>query len=67
MVARFEFRLPVLPSGDYSISPAFAECTQEEHIQHHLLHDALLIKVHASSVCLWLNSVPMRQIPLESH
>ena len=67
VVARFEFRLPVLPSGDYSISPAFAEGTQEEHVQHHWLHDALLIKVHASSVCFGLIGVPMRQITLESH
>ena len=67
VVARFEFRLPILPSGDYSISPAFAEGTQEEHVQHHWLHDALLIKVHASSVCFGLIGVPMRQITLESH
>lgn len=63
--ARFEFRLPVLPSGDYSISPAIAEGTQEEHVQHHWLHDALMIRVHASSVCFGLIGVPMRKISLE--
>jgi len=64
-IARFEFRLPVLPSGDYSISPAVAEGTQEKHIQHHWLHDALMVRVHSSSVCLGLIGLPMKKITLE--
>ncbi len=63
--ARFAFRLPILPSGDYSISPAVAEGTQEDHVQHHWIHDALIVRVHASSVCLGLLGIPMRKISLE--
>lgn len=63
--ACFEFRLPVLPSGEYSISPAVAEGTQEEHIQHHWLHDAMMVRVHSSSVCFGLIGVPMKKISLE--
>jgi lipopolysaccharide transport system ATP-binding protein len=63
-VARFEFRLPVLPTGDYSISPAIAEGTQSEHIQHQWLHDALIIRVHASSICMGLIGLPMKKINL---
>jgi len=63
--AKFEFRLPILPSGDYSISPAIAEGTQEEHVQHHWLHDAMILRVHASSVCFGLMAVPMKNISLE--
>jgi lipopolysaccharide transport system ATP-binding protein len=66
MVARFEFRLPLLPTGDYSISPAIAEGTQEEHIQHHWLHDALIIRVHASSLLLGLVGIPMKKITMTS-
>lgn len=63
--ARFEFKFPVLPSGDYSISPAIADGTQEEHVQHHWVHDALIVRVHASSVCMGLVGIPMKSICLE--
>jgi len=62
--ARFEFRMPVLPVGDYSINVAVAEGTQEDHIQHHWAHDALLFKSHTSSVCTGLVGIPMRNIKL---
>ncbi|MEM8517521.1 ABC transporter ATP-binding protein [Janthinobacterium sp. CAN_S7] len=65
LTARFEFRLPVLPSGDYSISPAIADGTQDEHVQHHWLHDALMVRVHASSACFGLIGLPMTRISLE--
>jgi lipopolysaccharide transport system ATP-binding protein len=66
LVARFQFRLPILPSGDYSISPAIAEGTQDEHVQHQWLHDAMIIRVHASSVCFGLLGLPMKKISLEN-
>ena len=62
VVARFDFRMPILPSGDYSISPAVAEGTQDQHVQHHWLHDALIIRVHSSSVCIGLIGIPMRNM-----
>jgi lipopolysaccharide transport system ATP-binding protein len=65
-VAQFVFRMPVLPSGDYSISPAIAEGTQEDHVQHHWMHDALIVHVHASTVCHGLMGVPMRKISLQT-
>ena len=65
IVARFEFRLPLLPTGDYSVSPAIAEGTQDEHVQHQWLHDALIIRVHASSICMGIVGLPMRKISLE--
>ena len=64
LVARFDFRMPILPSGDYSVSPAIADGTQEKHVQHHWVHDALIIRVHSSSVCLGLIGLPMRNIVL---
>ena len=63
-IAQFLFRLPNLPSGNYSVSPAIAEGTQEEHIQHHWVHDALIIQVHASSICLGLIGIPMKSIKI---
>ncbi|WP_020559762.1 ABC transporter ATP-binding protein [Thiofilum flexile] len=63
-IAQFIFRLPILPSGEYTVSPAIAEGTQENHVQHHWVHDALLIKVHASQVCFGLLAIPMKEIRL---
>jgi lipopolysaccharide transport system ATP-binding protein len=64
LIARFEFRLPILPTGDYSVTVALAEGTQETHVQHHWMHEALIVKVHASSICFGLVGVPMKKITL---
>ena len=65
-IARFEFRLPVLPSGDYGIAVAVADGSQDSHVQHHWMHDALMVRVHASSVCFGLVGIPMKKITLTS-
>ena len=62
--ANFEFRLPLLPTGDYSFSIAIAEGTQGNHAQHQWLHEALMIKVHSSSVIFGLLGVPMKKIEM---
>lgn len=66
VVATFDFRFPVLPAGEYSISPAIAEGTQADHVQHEWVHDALILHVQSSAVCLGLFGVPMRTIELEA-
>lgn len=63
--ARFAFRMPVLPQGDYSISVAVADGTQHDHVQHHWLHDALFFKSHSSSQSQGLVGLPMHDICLE--
>lgn len=62
--AKFQFRMPVLPNGDYSVAVAIAEGTQQEHLHHHWVHNALIIKVHSSSVCHGLIGVPMKNIEI---
>ena len=62
--ALFTFRMPILPVGDYSICVAVAEGTQMEHLQHHWIHDAILLKSHSSSVCTGLVGIPMRHVQL---
>jgi lipopolysaccharide transport system ATP-binding protein len=64
LVATFEFRIPVMPSGDYTVAVAVADGSQDNHIQHHWMHEALIVRVHASSVCFGLVGVPMKQITL---
>lgn len=64
--ARFEFRLPILPTGSYSICPAIADGNQNEHVQLHWLNDALILQVNASSVVMGLIGLAVRKIELES-
>jgi len=61
-LTRFEFRLPLLPSGDYSFTAAIASGSQHSHVQHHFMHDGLIVRVHASSACFGLIGVPMKSI-----
>ncbi len=60
--AYFDFTLPVIPPGDYSISAAIAEGSQHSHIQHHWMHEALILKAHTSRICHGLVGVPMDNI-----
>ncbi len=62
--ARFAFRLPQLPSGDYSVAAAVAEGTRENNVQHHWIHDALIVRVQSGAACYGLFGVPMREIVL---
>lgn len=41
----FELLVPPLALGQYSISPALASGSLEEHVQHSWVHDALIVQV----------------------
>jgi ABC-type polysaccharide/polyol phosphate transport system ATPase subunit len=45
VVFRFAFKFPLIRNGEYSISYAVAEGTQMAHVEHHWVHDALVIQV----------------------
>jgi lipopolysaccharide transport system ATP-binding protein len=62
--ARFQFQMPILPKGDYSVCVAIAEGTQEIHKQLHWIHDALVFKSVSSSASTGLIGIPMRHIEL---
>nr|WP_315482072.1 ABC transporter ATP-binding protein [uncultured Undibacterium sp.] len=63
--AEFCFLMPILPAGDYSVGVAIANGTQQTHIQHHWVHDALSFKSEASSVATGLIGIPMLHIKLD--
>lgn len=46
----FDFKLPMLPNGSYSVMTSLADGDLYNHVQHHWLHDALLIHVASSKV-----------------
>jgi lipopolysaccharide transport system ATP-binding protein len=63
--AHFRFRMPVLPNGDYSVDVALAGGTQENHTQHHWVHDALTFKASESTMRHGLVGIPMHAIEIE--
>ena len=63
--ARFTFEMPILLHGDYSISVAIADGTQQAHIQHHWVHDALLFRSESSTLSKCLIGIPIERISLE--
>ena len=63
--AEFHFNMPILQNGDYSISPAIAEGTQDNHIQHHWIHDAIIFKVHPKRICFGMFGLAMKSIILK--
>lgn len=64
LVARFRFPMPMLPVGDYTIAAAVADGTQEEHVQHHWMHDALVFRSQTSVVATGLVGIPMLDIDM---
>lgn len=62
--AEFHFQMPILPPGDYTVSAAVADGTQEEHVQHHWIHDAVVLRSISSSVSTGLVGIPMEKIVL---
>lgn len=64
--ADFIFYMPLLPSGDYSITIAIANGTQEIHEQHHWIHDAVFFKSESSSVASGLIGIPMLEVKLQA-
>lgn len=64
--ADFVFYMPLLPVGDYSITVAIANGTQEVHEQHHWIHDAVIFKSEKSSVVSGLIGIPMLEIKMQT-
>lgn len=62
--ADFVFHMPILPAGHYSITAAIANGSQEEHEQHHWIHDAVVFRSESSSVSSGLVGIPMLHIAL---
>jgi lipopolysaccharide transport system ATP-binding protein len=61
---RFDFRLPVLPAGEYAVSVAVSDGSQQAHVVHQWMHDALILTSQSSQVSTGLIGVPMRSITL---
>lgn len=65
IMARFSFRMPILPNGDFTVDVAIATGTQDSHVQQHWVHDAIALRAQASHLSFGLIGVPMKHIDLE--
>ena len=63
--AKFEFRMPRLQRGDYSITVSVAAGSQKDHIQHQWIYDALFFRSEVTSVAGCMIGIPIRKINLE--
>lgn len=64
LTAVFEFILPMLKNGDYSIMCSVADGDLYNHVQHHWIHDAMLLTVRNSDIQYGLVGVPFSKIEL---
>lgn len=63
--ARFAFRMPLLEVGDYSIGVAIADGTQNEHVQHQWMHDAVILRSNTTCCVGGIVGIPMLDIRLD--
>lgn len=66
LTARFSFSLPLLLDGDYSVTVSIADGTPEQNIQHHWLHDAVIVKVASTDERHGLVGIPFKHVSLST-
>ena len=67
LVAEFDFWMPRMPAGDYTITASVADGTQQDHVQHHWVFDALAFRSECTSASAGLVGLPMRGVRLRVH
>jgi lipopolysaccharide transport system ATP-binding protein len=65
--ACFEFILPRLPNGEYVLMASVADGDLHQNIQHHLMHDALVMNVMSSQVRWGLVGIAFQKAELLIH
>jgi lipopolysaccharide transport system ATP-binding protein len=60
--AEFVFFLPLLPNGEYSMTVSIADGDPDNHIQHHWLHDAMILTVQSPKLRYGLVGIPFDSV-----
>ena len=60
----FRMRMPNLVRGEYTLDIAFAEGPGEDHVQHHWLHDVIVLTVINNNVVHGLSGAPSLAVKL---
>lgn len=61
----FVFRMPMLPNGQYVVMTSLADGDLYNHVQHHWLHNALILNVSSSKVRFGLVGVQFDKVSLK--
>jgi lipopolysaccharide transport system ATP-binding protein len=61
----FEFTLPMLPNGQYAVMASVADGDLHSNVQHHWMHDALIINVSSSKIRWGLVGISFQRAELE--
>ena len=63
--SEYVFRLPMLPNGQYAVMASLADGDLYNNVQHHWLHDALMLNVSSSKVRWGLVGVHFEKVELK--
>lgn len=58
----FRFQMPILAAGDYSLTVAFVEGTQDDHMHLQWMEDALVVSVSGSTVRRGIVALPATHV-----
>ena len=64
--SEYIFRLPMLPNGQYVVMASLADGDLHTNVQHHWMHDALLLNVSSSKVRWGLVGVHFEKVELKA-
>jgi lipopolysaccharide transport system ATP-binding protein len=64
--ASFAFALPLLPNGTYSMTVSIADGDLISHVQHHWIHDAVLIHISSNKLRYGLVGIPFEWVELHA-
>lgn len=65
-VGEFVFRLPMLPNGEYAVMASVADGDRHDNVQHHYLHDALILNVTSSKIRYGLVGINFLEVILKT-
>lgn len=66
LTASFTFEMPMLPNGDYSMTASIADGDPHVNIQHHWLHDALILTVNSPKLRYGLVGIQFEEVTMEA-
>lgn len=64
--AEFIFKLPMLPNGDYAVMTSLADGDLHNNVQHHWLHNSMILQVVSSKVRYGLVGIEFKNIHCET-
>jgi lipopolysaccharide transport system ATP-binding protein len=65
LTASFTFEMPMLPNGNYSMTASIADGDSHVNIQHHWLHDALILTVNSPRLRYGLVGIQFQAVNLK--